>query len=121
MKLKKFILNAEDAYACADAGVLRAGAATLSEIAAAGLPSLLVPYPYATGNHQEENAKVFAKKNAAVVVRDREFAPQVFVSSLKRLLNKKTAESIRKNIEKIYKGNGSENIADILIERVKNG
>jgi UDP-N-acetylglucosamine--N-acetylmuramyl-(pentapeptide) pyrophosphoryl-undecaprenol N-acetylglucosamine transferase len=55
--------------AAADLGVSRAGG-TVWELAAAGLPALLVPYPYATGDHQRANAEHFAAAGGAVIVDD---------------------------------------------------
>lgn len=57
-----------DAYAAADLAVCRCGSATLAELCAVGLPSLLVPSPNVTENHQEENARSLADAGAAVVV-----------------------------------------------------
>ncbi len=59
-------------YAAADLVVCRAGASTIAELAEAGRPSILVPYPYATAGHQDANAAVLASIGAAVVVPDRE-------------------------------------------------
>ena len=59
----RFIDDAGLAYSAADAGVLRAGAGTLTELEAVGLPSLIVPYPFATGNHQEKNAAALMEKS----------------------------------------------------------
>jgi UDP-N-acetylglucosamine--N-acetylmuramyl-(pentapeptide) pyrophosphoryl-undecaprenol N-acetylglucosamine transferase len=55
--------------AAADLGVSRAGG-TVWELAAAGLPALLVPYPHATGDHQRANAEYFASAGGAVIVDD---------------------------------------------------
>ncbi len=57
------------AYAAADLAVCRAGATTISELLALGLPSILVPYPYA-GAHQDANAKVAEALGSALVVRE---------------------------------------------------
>jgi len=60
----------ELAYAAADIIIARAGALSLAEIAAAGLPSILIPFPFATGDHQMKNAESFARNGAAVIIRD---------------------------------------------------
>lgn len=56
--------------AAADLVVCRAGASTIAELTVLGRPSILIPYPYATGNHQEYNARALERRGAAVVVRD---------------------------------------------------
>ncbi len=58
------------AYAAADLVLARAGASTLAELAAIGLPALLVPYPHAAGDHQNVNARAFAATGAGVVLDD---------------------------------------------------
>jgi UDP-N-acetylglucosamine--N-acetylmuramyl-(pentapeptide) pyrophosphoryl-undecaprenol N-acetylglucosamine transferase len=55
-------------YAAADLVVARAGAITLAEIEAVGLPSLLIPYPFAAGDHQRKNARAYADQGFALVV-----------------------------------------------------
>ncbi|TAE90626.1 MAG: undecaprenyldiphospho-muramoylpentapeptide beta-N-acetylglucosaminyltransferase [Verrucomicrobia bacterium] len=57
-------------YAVADAMLCRSGASSLTEIAHAGLASILVPYPYAADDHQTKNADVFAKAGAAILVQE---------------------------------------------------
>ncbi len=65
-----FTNQIEMAYAAADIAIARAGALTLAEIAAAGLASILIPYPYATGDHQTKNAESYILRGAAEVVAD---------------------------------------------------
>jgi UDP-N-acetylglucosamine--N-acetylmuramyl-(pentapeptide) pyrophosphoryl-undecaprenol N-acetylglucosamine transferase len=65
-----------DALAAADVAVSRAGG-TVWELAAAGLPAVLVPYPYATADHQTLNARWFERGGGAVVVPDGDAANQV--------------------------------------------
>jgi UDP-N-acetylglucosamine--N-acetylmuramyl-(pentapeptide) pyrophosphoryl-undecaprenol N-acetylglucosamine transferase len=60
-----------DALAAADLAAARAGGSVF-ELAAAGLPSILVPYPHATGNHQDANARFMEQAGAAVVIPDEE-------------------------------------------------
>jgi UDP-N-acetylglucosamine--N-acetylmuramyl-(pentapeptide) pyrophosphoryl-undecaprenol N-acetylglucosamine transferase len=58
-----------DALAAADLAAARAGGSVF-ELAAAGLPSILVPYPHATGNHQDANARFMERAGAAIVIPD---------------------------------------------------
>jgi UDP-N-acetylglucosamine--N-acetylmuramyl-(pentapeptide) pyrophosphoryl-undecaprenol N-acetylglucosamine transferase len=62
----------DTAYAAADAALCRAGAGTVSELAVTGLPAVLVPYPFATGDHQRDNAAELVTAGAATVVADAE-------------------------------------------------
>jgi UDP-N-acetylglucosamine--N-acetylmuramyl-(pentapeptide) pyrophosphoryl-undecaprenol N-acetylglucosamine transferase len=63
-----FIHDMPAAYAAADLAICRAGALTLAELTAVGLPSLLVPFPHAADNHQEANARDLERAGAALVV-----------------------------------------------------
>lgn len=65
-----FIDDMPAACAAADLIISRAGASSTAEIAVLGKPSILVPYPYATDNHQEHNARAFADAGAAVLLKD---------------------------------------------------
>jgi UDP-N-acetylglucosamine--N-acetylmuramyl-(pentapeptide) pyrophosphoryl-undecaprenol N-acetylglucosamine transferase len=70
-RLEAYIEPFADAYAAADLAAARAGGSVF-ELAAAGLPAILVPYPYATADHQTSNARWMADAGAAVVVPDAE-------------------------------------------------
>lgn len=67
--VEPFIDDMAAAYAWADVAVTRSGSGTVSELAAAGLPALLVPFPHAAGDHQAWNAKAFADSGAGWWVR----------------------------------------------------
>ena len=58
------------AYAAADLVLARSGASSLNEIARCGLPSILVPYPFAADDHQTKNAEVFARAGAASLIQE---------------------------------------------------
>jgi UDP-N-acetylglucosamine--N-acetylmuramyl-(pentapeptide) pyrophosphoryl-undecaprenol N-acetylglucosamine transferase len=75
-KVMNFCNQMELAYSAADVVVARSGASTLTEIAAFGLPSILIPYPQAAGNHQWHNARVFESAGAARLLDQSEFSSQ---------------------------------------------
>jgi UDP-N-acetylglucosamine--N-acetylmuramyl-(pentapeptide) pyrophosphoryl-undecaprenol N-acetylglucosamine transferase len=74
------------ALAAADVGVLRAGSGTCFEIAAVGLPSVLVPSPFVTGDHQTANARWLVDAGGAVLVPDAELTPRRLADELDALL-----------------------------------
>ena len=69
-----YIDDMPQAFAAADLIISRAGASSTAEIAAMGKPSILIPYPHATDNHQEQNARAFEAKGAAVCLLDKELS-----------------------------------------------
>jgi UDP-N-acetylglucosamine--N-acetylmuramyl-(pentapeptide) pyrophosphoryl-undecaprenol N-acetylglucosamine transferase len=68
VKVMSFCNQMELAYGAADFVIGRSGAATLSEIAAFGLPSILLPFPHAAGDHQLHNARAFERAGAARLI-----------------------------------------------------
>jgi UDP-N-acetylglucosamine--N-acetylmuramyl-(pentapeptide) pyrophosphoryl-undecaprenol N-acetylglucosamine transferase len=71
-----FIRDMASAYAMADVVICRAGALTISELAAAGIASVLVPFPSAVDDHQTFNARYLADQSAAVLLPQAELTPR---------------------------------------------
>lgn len=86
IKIVPYLYEMEMALAAADLVVCRAGAATIAEITLQGLPSILIPYPYAAENHQEYNAMALVKRGAAVMIRDRELNGQLLWQRIEEIL-----------------------------------
>jgi UDP-N-acetylglucosamine--N-acetylmuramyl-(pentapeptide) pyrophosphoryl-undecaprenol N-acetylglucosamine transferase len=84
--LRAYITPFGPALAAADLTVARSGGSVF-EIAAAGLPAILVPYPHAAADHQTTNAKWMADAGAAIVLRDDEVTPQRLDDEVGALLN----------------------------------
>lgn len=81
-----FIDDMAAAYAWADFAITRSGSGTVAELAAAGLPALLVPFPHAAGDHQAANAKAFAEAGAGTWVRQADWSEAKLSQNLKDLL-----------------------------------
>lgn len=80
-----FIHDMPAAYAGADLAICRAGALTIAELTAVGLPSLLVPFPFAAGDHQAANAKVLADAGAARAIRQEDWRSEEVIRWLAEL------------------------------------
>lgn len=79
-----FIDDIAAAYADADVVICRAGALTVSELAAAGVAAILVPFPAAVDDHQTRNARFLVDRDAAVLLPERELTAQRLASELER-------------------------------------
>ena len=81
-EVASFNTNIEKAYEWADLLIGRAGAMTVSETSAIGLPSILIPFPYALDNHQLFNAQFLEKKGGALIIKDKDLNPKVLATRI---------------------------------------
>ena len=90
-ELVDFIDDMAARYAAADLVICRAGALTIAELAAAGVASVLVPFPHAVDDHQTGNARFLAEAGAAILLPQSELAPEKLASLLGELTREKLA------------------------------
>ncbi len=76
-----------EAYSAADFCIARSGAASLTELSHFGLPSVLIPYPFAAEDHQTLNAKIFADAGAATLLHEREITGGILAQTLCSILD----------------------------------
>ncbi len=81
-----YIDNMAEVMAASDVVIARSGAITVSELAALGKPSILIPSPNVVRNHQEQNAREFEKNSAAVVITEPELTPDVLSGKILSML-----------------------------------
>ncbi|MDL1892593.1 undecaprenyldiphospho-muramoylpentapeptide beta-N-acetylglucosaminyltransferase [Sphingobacteriales bacterium CHB3] len=119
VRVLKFIENMEYAYAAADIVACRAGASTLAELTVVGLASVLVPYPFAAANHQEENARAMVEAEAAVMVRDKELKDQ-FLAAVAGLITDTAKRNIMSEKAKaLGKREAASTLADAVMRLAK--
>ena len=103
-----------DALVAADLVLGRAGSSTCAELAAAGVPSILVPYPYA-GAHQRYNAGFFADEGAAVVVPDEELTAERLLAETSALLDDGRRRDMAEAARRLGRPDAAQALADELI------
>ncbi len=84
--MREYIYNMPTLMAAADLVICRAGASTLNEVAASAVPAIIVPSPNVTDNHQEKNARLLERRNAALVLREAECDGDVLYAQAGALL-----------------------------------
>jgi len=87
INLIKYIDNIVDYYSKADLIICRAGAMTVSEVAAVGLPAIFIPFPQAVDDHQTKNAEFLAKNNAAIILQQKELTAEKLTDNVLNIIN----------------------------------
>ena len=115
-KVFRFLENISLAYKMADLVVSRAGAMTLSEIALFGIPAILIPYPYSRG-HQEDNARVFEDKNAALVINENDLSAENLSQALKSIINNpENKKTMSEHMHKFAQADATDNLIKYIRE-----
>jgi len=113
----EFLDDMAAAYAWADLTVCRAGALTVSELMAAGLASVLVPFPFAVDDHQTANARFLTEAGAAQLMPQSELNPDSLSALLSSLLTDRTRlHAMAQNAYRLSGRNATRSVADICEE-----
>ena len=110
-----FLERMELALAVADLAIARAGANTIHELAACSIPSILVPYPHATDDHQEANARELERAGAADVYRDRDLTPEGLARRILSLVADRERRTVMAKAGAAWaKPDADERVADLV-------
>lgn len=117
LDMREYIYNMPTVMAASDVIISRAGASSCNEIAAAGIPCILIPSPNVTDNHQEKNARVLERIGGCVVVLEQECTGQRLYEEVQKLLDD---ELLRRRMRQALLGaampDSAERICDILMQ-----
>ena len=110
------------AIAASDVVVMRSGAGSLFDTAAVGRASVLIPYPYATGNHQLHNARYFTEKGAGELMLDNEVDATALRERVEGLLKDDTRrEGLARNMRGLATPDAASEVADRLLSAATTG
>ena len=118
VEVLEFINNMPQIYAWADFVIARAGALTIAEINASGLPAILVPYPYAVDDHQTSNAQSIVDNQAGYIWQEKDDVAHLkqYINTL--INNKDKRKSMASNSKALHKPNSALKVAQICLEMV---
>ncbi len=115
-----FVYQMGDAYAVADLVIARAGATTLAELTAIGKPCILIPYPFAAGNHQELNALKLQEIGAAKMIPDRELSGELLAKYIRDLFGDEAGrEQMQKTSRAVGRPDAHIKVVDIAMSLTK--
>ncbi len=117
--IKPFLHNMPEVLAGVDLIVARAGATTLAEITALGIPSILIPSPYVTNNHQEKNARALGDNGAAIVRLEKEMNGSTLLQDIDHiLLNERTLEEMRQSSLRLGIPTAAKKLYDLSVQLI---
>ncbi len=119
IKIVPFVNNLKRVFKKTDVLVSRAGATTMSEIISFKVPSILIPSPYVTDNHQYKNAMSLVEKDSALLIEEKNLNSDILISNIEKLLNdNKKINSIKNNLSMMSINNSASKIYDLICEIV---
>lgn len=119
-RILEYADNIWDYLAAAEVVVIRAGAGSLFDTAAAGRAAILIPFPYATGDHQLHNARYFTERGAAELLLDSEVTAMALRGRIERLLeNDERREELAGRIETLATPAAADAVAERLLGAAK--
>ena len=120
LQLREYIYDMDLVMRAADLVISRAGASTIGELTALGVPALMVPSPYVANNHQEKNARALEESGGAVVLLEGECTPQkLFQTTCGILKDQERLRSMEENMAALRIRDATERIYNVIQNIVK--
>ena len=117
-EVKDYIQDMADVYAWCDVAITRAGALTVAELAAAGVPAILVPYPHAVDDHQTRNAGFLVSHGAAILMRQEQLTPNALAELLAGLGRGQLTDMAERALS-VAKPDAATTVADVCEDMVR--
>jgi len=122
VRLIGFLDRMELAYACADLVVARAGATTVAELTVCSLPALLIPYPFATAEHQEANGLALQRAGGAIVMLDGQLSAASLADRIASLIDDQDRlQAMSEHSGRFGRPDAAERLADVVLSTGQGG
>ncbi|SIT09505.1 undecaprenyldiphospho-muramoylpentapeptide beta-N-acetylglucosaminyltransferase [Neptunomonas antarctica] len=118
-RVDAFIEHMDEAYGWADLVICRSGALTVSELAIAGVPALLIPFPFAVDDHQTANAHYLEQVGAAWIVQQADLKVDDIIEVLRNKADRSSLAKMALNARSVAKPDASNQVARICLESMK--
>ncbi len=119
LELVPYIYDMANVMAAADLVICRAGAITISELTALGIPSIMIPSPYVTANHQEHNARALEKQGAAEVILEKDLSGKLVYQKMTGLIrDERRLREMALNAKRVGVRDAAEKIYSIITRLV---
>lgn len=115
VKIVPYIENMPQRLAASDTVICRSGAMTVSEICATGSPSILIPSPNVTDNHQYKNAKLLNDSGAALLIEENKLSAEVLIKTVEKI---RSSASLRLKMRASIKKFSSKNAAEKIVKEI---
>jgi len=115
VECRAFIEEMAEMYAWCDLVICRAGALTIAEVSAAGVPAVLVPFPHAVDDHQTENAKYLSERGAAVLVPQAKLTPQ-YLSEMLAGFSRAKLQDMAEKARALGRPSATMSVANVCVE-----
>jgi len=117
--MHEFITRMDLAYIVADLVISRAGASSITELSLLGKPSILVPSPNVSEDHQTKNSMALVKKKAAILIKDGDAIKDLIPTALETIHNEDKLKNLSENILKLAHPDATDEIVDEVIKLIK--
>jgi UDP-N-acetylglucosamine--N-acetylmuramyl-(pentapeptide) pyrophosphoryl-undecaprenol N-acetylglucosamine transferase len=105
----------EEVYSAADLVVARAGAASLAEFAGFSLPGIVIPFPYAADDHQTRNAEIFARADAAILLKQADLSGELLARNIRELVeNPQRLQQMAANCARLAPNDAAGRVANTI-------
>jgi len=105
----------EEVYSAADLVVARAGAASLAEFAGFSLPGILIPFPYAADDHQTRNAEIYARADAAILLKQSDLSGELLARNIRELMeNPQRLQQMAANCARLAPNDAAGRVANTM-------